>query len=172
MGCQVSKVNQHVDVLIKISRRYLMVSRYVSYIRGTENDAAVRILWNIKSMYTIIITWKSLCFSKESKFKIIHFCTDTCVFPAIANFSQISYLLLVSRVSLLSSNLNVNKMLRISQQGPEDWHLDLDWVTIEEFCNPTQIARFRWPTWGPLGNCRPQAGPILAPWTLLPGHWY
>ena len=25
------------------------------------------------------------------------------------------------------------------------------------------------PTWGPPGSCRPQMGPILAPWTLLSG---
>ena len=29
-----------------------------------------------------------------------------------------------------------------------------------------QIARFIWPTWGPPGSCRPQMGPMLAPWTL------
>ena len=33
----------------------------------------------------------------------------------------------------------------------------------------TQIARFVWPTWGPPWSCRPQVGPILAPWTLLSG---
>ena len=31
----------------------------------------------------------------------------------------------------------------------------------------SQIARFSWPTWGPPGSCRPQVGPMLAPWTLL-----
>ena len=34
----------------------------------------------------------------------------------------------------------------------------------------TQIARFMWPTWGPPGSCRPQVGPMLAPWTLLLWH--
>ena len=33
--------------------------------------------------------------------------------------------------------------------------------------NTTQRARFVWPTWGPPGSCRPQEGPMLAPWTLL-----
>ena len=30
------------------------------------------------------------------------------------------------------------------------------------------------PTWGPPGSCRPQMGPMLAPWTLLSGAlvWY
>ena len=35
--------------------------------------------------------------------------------------------------------------------------------------NHSQIARFMGPTWGPPGSCRPQMGPILAPWTLLWG---
>ena len=30
-----------------------------------------------------------------------------------------------------------------------------------------QIAKFTGPTWGPPGSCRPQMGPMLAPWTLL-----
>ena len=32
-----------------------------------------------------------------------------------------------------------------------------------------QIAKFMGPTWGPHGACRPQMGPMLAPWTLLSG---
>ena len=33
----------------------------------------------------------------------------------------------------------------------------------------SQIAKFMGPTWGPPGTCRPQLGPMLAPWTLLLG---
>ena len=29
--------------------------------------------------------------------------------------------------------------------------------------------KFMGPTWGPAGSCRPQMGPIMAPWTLLLG---
>ena len=36
----------------------------------------------------------------------------------------------------------------------------------------SQIARFIGPTWGPPGSCRPQMGPMLAPWTLLSGITY
>ena len=32
-----------------------------------------------------------------------------------------------------------------------------------------QIAKFMGPTWGPPGSCRPQMGPLLAPWILLSG---
>ena len=34
---------------------------------------------------------------------------------------------------------------------------------------PAQITKFMGPTWGPPGSCRPQMGPMLAPWTLLSG---
>ena len=34
----------------------------------------------------------------------------------------------------------------------------------------TQTAKFMGPTWGPSGSCRPQMGPMLAPWTLLSGY--
>ena len=34
----------------------------------------------------------------------------------------------------------------------------------------TQIAKFMGPTWDPSGSCRPQMGPLLAPWTLLSGN--
>ena len=33
----------------------------------------------------------------------------------------------------------------------------------------TQITKFMGPTWGPPGSCRPQMGPMLAPWILLSG---
>ena len=33
----------------------------------------------------------------------------------------------------------------------------------------TQIAKFMGPTWGPPGTCRPQMGPMMAPWIMLSG---
>ena len=33
-----------------------------------------------------------------------------------------------------------------------------------------QIAKFMGPTWDPPGSCRPQMGPMLAPWILLSGQ--
>ena len=36
----------------------------------------------------------------------------------------------------------------------------------------TQIAIFMWPKWGPPGSCRPQVGPMLAPWSLLSGYMH
>ena len=41
--------------------------------------------------------------------------------------------------------------------------------TNAPYSNRSQIAKFMGPTWGPPGSCRPQMGPMLAPWTLLSG---
>ena len=38
-------------------------------------------------------------------------------------------------------------------------------------CEVSQIAKFMGPSWGPPGSCRPQMGPMLAPWTLLSGPY-
>ena len=45
------------------------------------------------------------------------------------------------------------------------------WLTVNNNFHHswTQIAKFMGPTWGPPGSCRPQMGPMLAPWTLLSG---
>ena len=39
----------------------------------------------------------------------------------------------------------------------------------EDWSEHSQIAKFMGPTWGPPGPCRPQMGPMLAPWILLSG---
>ena len=45
------------------------------------------------------------------------------------------------------------------------WDVSIEGQTDEqhEDIMPPQIARFMGPTWGPLGSCRPQVGPMLAP---------
>ena len=47
------------------------------------------------------------------------------------------------------------------------------WFFLKIKCIPicwrSQIARFMGPTRGPPGSCRPQRGPMLAPWTWLSG---
>ena len=56
------------------------------------------------------------------------------------------------------------------------WHHDIEMLSIVRAIHrwptqiPTQITRFTWPTWGPPGSCRPQLGPMVAPWTLLSGQ--
>ena len=41
------------------------------------------------------------------------------------------------------------------------------WILLSLFWLPAQTAKFMGPIWGPPGSCRPQMGPMLAPWTLL-----
>ena len=46
------------------------------------------------------------------------------------------------------------------------WSLtEIQWRNIK-----AQISKFMGPTWGPPGSCRPQMGPMLAPWILLSGE--
>ena len=51
-------------------------------------------------------------------------------------------------------------------------------INIDQFWPPafhcreqytSQIAKFMGPSWGPPGFCRPQMGPMLAPWILQSG---
>ena len=45
----------------------------------------------------------------------------------------------------------------------------LGWM-IRGFNKGILIVMFMGPIWGPAGADRPQVGPMLAPWTLLPGY--
>ena len=57
-------------------------------------------------------------------------------------------------------------MILHSQTLVDDSWFFIDYVVI------SQIAKFMGPTWGSPGTCRPQMGPMLAPWTLLSGMSY
>ena len=48
------------------------------------------------------------------------------------------------------------------------WAYHREYKYIAPICT-SQIARIIGPARGPPGSCRPQVGPILAPWTLLSG---
>ena len=48
------------------------------------------------------------------------------------------------------------------------WGLDQK-LMVEGLSVTSQITKFMGPTWGPAGSCRPQMGPMLAPWVLLSG---
>ena len=66
-----------------------------------------------------------------------------------------------------------------SDDIPEIWHLKHICLSISSLRRRlvdnntqgfiSQIANFMGPTWGPPGSCRPQMGPMLAPWLLLSG---
>ena len=54
------------------------------------------------------------------------------------------------------------------------WRLWMIWMKLTSKKHnealDVQITKFMGPTWGPPGSCRPQMGPMLAPWTLLSGR--
>ena len=49
------------------------------------------------------------------------------------------------------------------------WYVDKQPLWYIHTDRPSQIGRFRGPTWGPSGADRTQVGPMLDPWTLLSG---
>ena len=67
---------------------------------------------------------------------------------------------LLCHVSLIRWDINVRPYLPLQ-------------ISIHVLYDPidmvTKIASFMVPTWGPPGSCRPQMGPMLAPWTMLSG---
>ena len=57
---------------------------------------------------------------------------------------------------------------------PRIMYMVLMWFCMKQFLTTSfrvtsQTVRFMGPTWGPPGSCRPQVGPMLAPWSLLSG---
>ena len=65
-----------------------------------------------------------------------------------------------------------------SKNGSFLWSGQIDFTIMENMLQSanwwtwkhlTKIARIMGPTWGPPGSCRPQVGPMYAPWTLLSG---
>ena len=65
-------------------------------------------------------------------------------------------------------HINISSaILNVMIQFPKCYWIIDGQHNMEE--NTPQIAKFMGPTWGPPGSCRPQMGPMLAPWTLLSG---
>ena len=67
---------------------------------------------------------------------------------------------------------NLSSQLRITQRMSHGYVSRLRCDNIDNVASLGKIsliARFMGPTWGPSGADRTQAGPMLAPWTLLSG---
>ena len=56
-----------------------------------------------------------------------------------------------------------------NKQAPKWMHADHVLWAYRVIEKTSQITKFMGPTWGPPGSCRPQMGPMLAPWPLLSG---
>ena len=87
---------------------------------------------------------------------------------------------LIADTLKIKANLSFNKKLDMLQMSFFKWIFLSKHFLSKYQCSlflwvqlTTHIARFMGPTWGPPGSCRPQMGPILAPWTLLSGNtWW
>ena len=77
---------------------------------------------------------------------------------------------LTSRKNGVTSRRNVEQTF-----SQRDWHWSISktlcwfWLWYCDIMIIPQITKFLGPTWCPLGCCRPQMDPMLAPWTLLSG---
>ena len=82
------------------------------------------------------------------------------------------YIILTNCVTVLSLNYYNHRLMPSNKKNnghcSSHFCLVLHFLTSDNITH-TQIARFMWPIWGTPGPCRPQMGPMLAPWTLLSG---
>ena len=90
----------------------------------------------------------------------------------ISNFIYYKVLLLIMwhwQVQGINQTINPQKILHT---GPSPVNYEVSFASnLEKLWKKwsSQMAKFMGPTWGTPGSCRPQMGPMLAPWTLLTG---
>ena len=104
-------------------------------------------------------------------------CTVTCrdIKVSVLNFDKIVDTFMCQN-SMINKNVFEDTNSRIAETNLDfkliDLILSADGLTLSGTSftgSDSQIAKFMGPTWGPPGSCRPQMGPMLAPWTLLSG---
>ena len=105
----------------------------------------------------VLPTVQVLCFVWIS-WSIINFWS--CHASAFSQKMTLSYVYALTRFDATMSN-DVTSPVGVRSKSDSCF----DWVFTQE----PQKTRFMGPTWGPHGSCRPQMGPMLAQWTLLPG---
>ena len=82
--------------------------------------------------------------------------------PHVKDKTSLNHLIFNTEISIPGETI---------ETGPWCWATDR-WKMSSNMCldnSNSQIAKFMGPAWGPPGSCRPQMGPMLAPWTLLSG---
>ena len=90
-------------------------------------------------------------------------CSNKIIFPPMFSACKIWWAFMITTIQIKIHNRKLN-----------DSKLTGTLYTSKKLFNSDgiirpQLARFMGPTWGPPGSCRPQMGPMLAPWTLLSG---
>ena len=91
-------------------------------------------------------------------------------------------ILQMTLIKCISCAGNFTKLLKILLQFVPEWPIDNETILVlvlpqkrllhsPRVTQPTLIAKFMGPTWGPPGADRTQLGPMWATWTLLSGYW-
>ena len=144
----------------------------------------------LRSILSVRSTWNSNLlneyFSDRADASFRKYCNSNCVTLVIINNVVYTWHISLLLVSYWSTG-NTKYRLCVGAARPTSvtgicdlWSLWASWrlaITLSlrtkggQAMGP-QIARFIGPTWGPPGSCRPQMGPMLAPWTLLSGPAY
>ena len=76
-----------------------------------------------------------------------------------------------SRQTLCNKSSEIlNKIHKFFKSFQNQWENVCKMVSIMLGLKIIRSSKFMGPTWGPPGSCRPQLGPVLAPWTLLSGN--
>ena len=90
--------------------------------------------------------------------------------PLRANFSEILMEIYIFSFKENAFELVVRNLAAILFRSQCVNNSTMDTLDQHQAQRTSLIARFMGPTWGPPGSCRPQAGPMLAPWILLSGR--
>ena len=98
------------------------------------------------------------------------FCSSVMSFVCITLNSHVIYVVLIGwyyqyNIGVSNEMWTADKLLYKHVVGVILWlHISF---TIYNITICSQIAKLMWPSWGSAESCRPQMGPMLAPWTWL-----
>ena len=140
-----------------------LIQKAISYFNIIHSECNI-LLWNSSNIIYILSVLQilvDLCFSTRASVATvlsIHSSISSCLENV---WHKVSYVLgtLGQRLFLRAHGWSV-----VGGGGGLLYALPLP--------EPTLIARFMGPTWGPSGANKTQVGPMLAPWTLLSGKAY
>ena len=105
------------------------------------------------------------------------FCPPVVVWVLIRLKFQVTFHLMpfyeISMFFVINAQNDSENIMNLKMSSAKLWLFCLNLNMLHMQSLPTicdnQMARLMGPTWGPPGSCRPQMGPMLAPWTLLSG---
>ena len=162
----------------------------------TRSNITVEIMcWDLCYYHNLYIIWDK-GFDMLLHPTVFVECHYSLITQHLCHYSEVIMIMMASEITgvRLLAQLVVQAQMKENIKVPHHWPLwgesTGDWwifLSKDQLCGKcfhlmmsscglatiTQIAKFMGPTWGPPGSCRPQMGPMLAPWTLLSGRlWH